>query len=99
MKKIQLITVLLCTALYFSFQTTKEYSTGKYQLDETMAKGKALYEEKCILCHGLPKVEKLTKRERKKVVPKMAKMAKMTADEKDLMMKYVNSFAPVKKKK
>lgn len=99
MKKTSIYVLLLSVVFYYSFQSNQNYAYGKYQTDENINKGKTLYEEKCIQCHGLPKVEKLTKRERKKVVPKMAKMAKMTIEEKDLMMQYVNSFAPKKKKK
>ena len=52
-------------------------------------KGKIAYEENCAKCHGLKNPTSFTEEKWRKVVPPMAKKAKVDAKTEELILKYV----------
>lgn len=53
-------------------------------------KGQALYNENCGKCHKLPLISSHSEEKWHKIVPPMAKKAKLDATQESLIMSYVN---------
>lgn len=56
---------------------------------EDLAKGKSLYQENCAGCHELKSPEAFTETELKRIVPKMAKNAKVDASAETFILNYM----------
>ena len=81
-----IVTLVACkSALYIP---VAENVTKNANIDE-LVKGRASYIDKCSSCHSLYLPEKFTKEEWAKKVDKMAPKAKITNQEKQLILAYV----------
>lgn len=68
-----------------------------YTLSE-LSEGKTLYEENCKKCHGLKKPNKYTEEQWNKIVPVMAKKAKIDAQQEESIRRYVITMSGADRK-
>jgi len=59
---------------------------------ETLVQGKALFENRCSACHGLPKPAKFERNSWNIIYGKMVLEAKLTASEDELIQEYINGI-------
>lgn len=95
MKKIAVLFVLMafvaCTKLIVPTQPDADYAAQSFPGTslEDLNQGRLLYKDNCGKCHLLKKPSSRTEEEWRKIVPKMAKKAKIDAQKEDLILRYV----------
>jgi len=63
-----------------------------------LSEGKTLYEENCKKCHGLKDPKKFSEEQWNKIVPPMAKKAKIDAQQEESIRKYVITMSGADRK-
>lgn len=69
---------------------TTTVEPAEKSLSADAQKGQALYNENCGKCHKLPLISSHSEEKWQKIVPPMAKKAKLDATQESLVMAYVN---------
>jgi cytochrome c5 len=95
MKKLAVLFILAalvaCSKMLTPTQSDADRAAAKFpgltlaELNE----GKTLYADNCAKCHSLKKPKSRNEEGWRKIVPPMAKKAKITADHEDKILKYV----------
>src|SRR5215217_7926085 len=95
MKKLSIILALVflaaCTKLLSPTQGDADRAATKFP-GTTLAdlnQGKTLYEQNCGKCHGLKKPTSESEEGWRKIMPPMAKKAKINAQQEEMILKYV----------
>ena len=95
MKKLAVLFILAalvaCSKVLMPTQADADRATTKFP-GTTLAElneGKTLYTDNCGKCHGLKKPTSLNEEGWRKIVPPMAKKAKINAEQEDKILKYV----------
>ena len=96
MKSISIVLLLLilaaCTATkLYTPSSSNENKRTTASVDE-LKKGYELYTTRCNKCHGLKSPDSRTAEQWTKVLVSMAPKAKLTAEEKDLVYKYLVNY-------
>jgi hypothetical protein len=90
MKKIAAITFALAVIWACSPKTSPALESGEPRtLSADAVAGQELFTGKCGRCHDLPVVEEYSAKRWKKIVPPMAKKAKLDATQESQVMAYV----------
>jgi len=88
-----LITLIMSSGIAIYTQIPNDsISSGSTQLD-SLKMGKEVFENSCVRCHKLKDPTRFTKEEWPKLVGKMQKRAKITDEQKEMIIKYVVSEA------
>jgi len=92
-------TIIIILFLAFVSCTTKLYTPSEANVNKRqtaslaeLQQGKEIFSAKCGRCHKLPKPEKHQPEEWTKILEKMAPKAKLTADQKALVFKYISNY-------
>jgi len=92
-------TIIFILILAFVSCTTKLYVPSEANVNKRetaslaeLQKGKEIFSNKCGRCHKLPNPEKHLPDEWTKILGKMALKAKLTAEQKALVFKYVSNY-------
>ncbi|MFZ4707113.1 MAG: c-type cytochrome [Bacteroidales bacterium] len=92
-------TIVIILVLAFVSCTTKLYIPSEANVNKRetaslieLQQGKEIFSSKCGRCHKLPKPENRQPQEWTKILEKMAPKAKLTADQKALVFKYISNY-------
>ena len=99
---ILILFISACTATKLVTPTQSDAERGSqkfqgYTLDE-LAQGKAIYESHCNKCHKYKVPESRDETKWDKIIPVMAKKAKLDSTQEDLVLKYVVTMSTAKAK-
>jgi hypothetical protein len=84
------ILIILFAGIFLSFQTKEIIKLSPYQnMPKEVSEGKVIMEQRCVKCHVLKKVNDYSVERWEKVLPKMAKKAKITHWEQEKITTFV----------
>ena len=92
------ISACTATKLITPTQTDADRGSQKFQgyTMNDLAQGKAIYESHCNKCHKYKVPESRNETKRDKIIPVMAKKAKLDSMQEDLVLKYVVTMSTAK---
>jgi hypothetical protein len=93
MKKIIIYSTTLLTLTACNPKTTEAFEIKKTETplpEGAIAEGNSLYLAHCGKCHDLPVISKYSKEKWQKIVPSMAKEAKLDATQENKILSFVN---------
>ena len=93
MKKITAVFSIFIFTLIACKSSKTVSSASQSTTIDPMVNGKSLYMTKCSKCHELPKVEDFTAQKWTGIVDWMAPKAKLTKEEKAMVLEYVHAMA------